>query len=155
MHAGRTRVALNAHLLSGRASYRSAGIHHYIDRLLRHLPAADPAFEYTVFTGEGEPHMPGAVVRRSALPTGRTWVRILWEQLAQPLAVARLRPALLHSLAFVSPLAAPCPTVVTVYDLSFRLTPDKFRPAQRLYLSAFTAHACRRARRVLAISEST
>jgi glycosyltransferase involved in cell wall biosynthesis len=44
---------------------------------------------------------------------------------------------------------------VTVYDLSFRLTPQRFRPAQRLYLSAFTAVSCRRARRVLAISEST
>jgi glycosyltransferase involved in cell wall biosynthesis len=42
-----------------------------------------------------------------------------------------------------------------VYDLSFRVTPDRFRPAQRLYLSAFTAASCRRARRVLAISEST
>ena len=59
------------------------------------------------------------------------------------------------SLAFVSPLANPVPAVVTVYDLSFRLTPERFPAAQRLYLSAFTAHSCRRARRVIAISEST
>jgi glycosyltransferase involved in cell wall biosynthesis len=150
-------VALNAHLLSGRASYRSAGIHHYIDNLLRGLPAADPDFRYTVFVGEGKPEMNGAEIRRTALPTRQPIVRILWEQLAQPFALRRARPDLLHSLAFVSPVIAPCPSVVTVYDLSFRLSPNRFqqRAAQRLYLSAFTAHSCRRARRVIAISEST
>jgi glycosyltransferase involved in cell wall biosynthesis len=150
-------VALNAHLLAGGASYRSAGIHQYIDNLLRHLPAADPDLSYTVFVSEGEPVMPGAMVQRTALPTGNPLVRVLWEQLFQPVALWRARPDLLHSLAFVSPVVAPCPSIVTVYDLSFKLTPDKFRQrrAQRLYLSAFTAHSCRRARRVIAISEST
>ena len=150
-------VALNAQLLAGRASYRSAGIHQYIDNLLRCLPAAGPDFRYTVFAGEGEPVMPGAMVQRTALPTGNPLVRVLWEQLFQPVALWRARPDLLHSLAFVSPVVAPCPSIVTVYDLSFKLAPDKFlqRPAQRLYLSAFAAHSCRRARRVIAISEST
>ena len=150
-------VALNAQLLAGRASYRSAGIHQYIDNLLRCLPAADPDFRYTVFVGEGEPVMPGAMVQRTALPTGNPLVRVLWEQLFQPVALRRARPDLLHSLAFVSPVVATCPSIVTVYDLSFKLTPDRFRqrPVQRLYLSAFAAHSCRRARRVIAISEST
>jgi glycosyltransferase involved in cell wall biosynthesis len=148
-------VALNAHLLAGRASYRSAGIHQYIAGLLRHLPAADPDFRYTVFVGAGEPDMPGAHIRRSALPTHNRLARIFWEQCIQPLALLGPRPDLLHSLAFVSPLVNPAPAVVTVYDLSFRLTPDRFPAAQRLYLSAFTAHSCRRARRVIAISEST
>lgn len=155
MADGAPHVALNAQLLFGLASYRSAGIHHYIDCLLRGLPQAGPELRFTVFAGAGQVVMPGANVRRTALPTARPWVRILWEQLLQPLEVARLRPDLLHSLAFVSPFLSPCPTVVTVYDLSFKLTPDHFRPSQRLYLSAFTAHSCRRARRVLAISEST
>ncbi|MGH2522305.1 MAG: glycosyltransferase, partial [Anaerolineales bacterium] len=150
-------VALNAHLLAGRASYRSAGIHHYLDNLLRHLPAADPNFHYTVFVGQGQPDMPGAAIQRSRLPTAHPLGRIVWEQVIQPFALWRARPHLLHSLAFVSPLVAPCPTVVTVYDLSFKLTPHPFaqRPAQRLYLSRFTAHSVRRARRVIAISEST
>ncbi len=152
-------VALNAHLLSGRASYRSTGIHQYIDNLLRCLPAADPDFRYTVFVGEGRPEMPGAIVRRTALPTRHPILRILWEQLWQPFALQRVRPDLLHSLAFVSPVMASCPSVVTVYDLSFKLSPPtgKFqqRAAQRLYLSIFTAHACRRAHRVIAISAST
>ncbi len=155
MLARRAHVALNAQLLFGGASYRSAGIHHYIANLLRRLPAADAGFRYTAFAGAGAPDLPGLDLRRTRLPTQRPWLRILWEQWLQPLALARVRPDLLHSLAFVSPLLAGRPAVVTVYDLSFRLMPEKFPPAQRLYLNSFTAHSARRARRVIAISEST
>jgi glycosyltransferase involved in cell wall biosynthesis len=148
-------LALNAHLLYGVASYRCAGIHQYIFNTLQSLPEAGPEFDFTVFVGAGQPVMARARIERSRWPTQRPLARILWEQLAQPLALARLRPDLLHSLAFASPLLNPVPAVVTVYDLSFRLFPRNFPTAQRLYLSALTAHSCRRARRVLAISEST
>lgn len=148
-------IALNAHLLAGRASYRSAGIHHYIANLLPHLPGADPRLRYTVLVGEGRPHLPGATIQHSAWPTTHPLSRIAWEQLAQPLILGRLRPDLAHALAFVAPVLSSCPAVVTVYDLSFRLMPERFLPAQRLYLSIFTAHSCRRARRVIAISQST
>ena len=157
MTASPAHIALNAQLLCGRATYRSAGIHNYIDNLLKHLPEADPDLRFTVFVGEGQPQMPPerAAVRRTRLPTSRPLARIFWEQCLQPLELGRAQPDLLHSLAFVSPVIAPCPTVVTVYDLSFRLFPERFLPAQRLYLSAFTSFSCRRARRVIAISEST
>jgi glycosyltransferase involved in cell wall biosynthesis len=152
-------VALNAHLLFGGASYRSAGIHQYIFNLLKELPEAAPEFDFTVFAGSetfaGQPEMARARLERSRWPTQRPFVRILWEQFVQPLALARLRPHLLHSLAFASPLLNPAPAVVTVYDLSFRLFPRNFPAAQRLYLGAITAHSCRRARRVMAISQST
>src|SRR6185436_16675721 len=69
--------------------------------------------------------------------------------------LARVQPDLLHSLAFVLPVGVAYPSVVTVYDLSFKHTPDRFSSTRRLYLSMFTAHACRRARRVITISEST
>jgi glycosyltransferase involved in cell wall biosynthesis len=157
MSVSPAHIALNAQLLCGRASYRSAGIHNYIDHLLKHLPAADPDLRFTVFVGEGQPQMPPdrATVRRTRLPTIRPAARIFWEQWVQPFELIRARPDLVHSLAFVSPFFAPCPAVVTVYDVSFKLFPERFLPAQRLYLSAFTAHSCRRARRVIAISQST
>jgi hypothetical protein len=46
------RIGLNAQLLSGATSYRSAGIHHYIDRLLHHLPAAGEGLELVVFANQ-------------------------------------------------------------------------------------------------------
>ncbi len=147
-------IGLNAHLLSGQAGYRRAGIHGYIANLLAGLPAADPDLRYTAFVGSGEPPAhPHMTVRRSRLPTAHPLTRIVWEQLAQPWQLGGLD--LLHSLAFVSPLLGRCPAVVTVYDLSFLRYPERLPAARRLYLRLFTGLSCRRARRVIAISHST
>lgn len=153
-------VGLNAHLLSGRANYRSAGIHHYLYNLLAHLPSAAPDLRLTVYLGEGQVDLGGTgggsvQVKRSGWPTGRPEARIAWEQLRLPWAAQRDRLDLLHAPGFVAPLAAPCPLVVTVYDLSFLRYPAYFRLPNRLYLRLFTGLSCRRARRVIAISHST
>ncbi len=42
-------VGINAHLLSGQANYRRAGIHTYIEQVLLHLPQDE--IDYTVFAG--------------------------------------------------------------------------------------------------------
>lgn len=62
---------------------------------------------------------------------------------------------LLHGLAFATPLASACPTVVTVHDLSFLRFPDAFRRFNRLYLGAVTRVSTRKAARVITVSEST
>ena len=152
-------VGLNAHLLSGQASYRSAGIHHYLYNLLAHLPAAAPDLRLTVFVGEANfveaQHAASIRVRRSRWPTGRPPIRVAWEQLALPWLARQERLDLLHSLAFVSPVLTSCPAIVTAYDLSFLRYPAYFRPANRLYLRMLTGLSCRRARQVIAISSST
>jgi glycosyltransferase involved in cell wall biosynthesis len=148
------RVGVNAHLLSRQASYRSAGVHGYIFNLLRNLPAVEEGsnLRYSVFVGEGQLHETGPLTLvRSRWPTGRPVVRILWEQLALPWA----KLDLLHTAAFVSPLVPPAPTVVTVYDLSFLHCPTAFGRGRRAYLHLMTRLSCRRARRIIAISEST
>lgn len=85
----------------------------------------------------------------------RPVVRIAWEQLVQPVVLTSHQVDLLHALAYVSPLAWAGPTIVTVLDLSFILYPEQFRPLNRLYLNLFTRLSVRRAREVIAISEST
>ncbi|MCC7210046.1 MAG: glycosyltransferase, partial [Anaerolineae bacterium] len=149
-------VGLNAHLLAspGSRNYRRAGIHGYMTGLLEHLPAAAPDWRFTVFAGEGEPprDLPYRV-RRSRWRTGRPLARILWEQLAQPWQLGGLD--LVHEMAFVAPLVMPRPFVVTVYDLTFVRYPERLPASRRLYLQAMTGLSCRRARRVLAISQST
>lgn len=149
-------VGLNAHLLSLGRNYRAAGINWYIYSLLRHLPWVAGHYRYTAFLSERRfsPEPPLAV-SLSCLPTVRAPVRIFWEQAIQPMALRRARVDLLHAMAFVSPLLLPCPAVVTVYDLSFLRFPESFRPLNRLYLRLFTGLSVRRARRVIAISEST
>lgn len=152
-------VGLNAHLLSRQAGYRRGGIHNYIQQLLGHLPAADPSLRVTVFTSqkrEGQKNGPDALDwRTSRWSTGRPWVRIAWEQLVQPWALLRAGVDLLHGLAFVSPLVTTVPAVITVHDLSFLRFPERFRPANRFYLSMLSRLSCRRARRVIAVSQAT
>jgi glycosyltransferase involved in cell wall biosynthesis len=149
-------IGLNAHLLSLRRSYRGAGISWYIINLLKNLRLVSPDFLwYSAFLSDRAFCESSLLLHFSRWPTHRPVVRILWEQFMQPMALRRAKVDLLHALAFVAPLAAPCPFVVTVYDLSFLRYPETFRPFNRWYLSRFTAHSVRRAKAVITISEST
>jgi len=164
-------IGLNAHLLSLTETYRGAGINWYIRNLLTHLPRVDHHNRYTAFlsdrrftpstgpstsSGQGSGHCgSGLTLRLSRLPTSRPVVRILWEQAIQPLALRKERVDLLHALAFVVPLFSSCPSVVTVYDLSFLLYPEGFKGSKRFYLGLFTRLSARKARRIIAISQST
>jgi glycosyltransferase involved in cell wall biosynthesis len=147
-------IGLNAHLLSSQTGYRRAGIHGYIYNLLGALPTAEPAWQYVAFVGEGHPpDHPALHVRRSRINTATPSRRIVWEQLAQPWQLGGLD--LVHEMAFVAPVIMPCPFVVTVYDLSFIRYPERLPRMRRLYLRLFTRLSCNRARRVMAISQST
>src|SRR5690606_35712800 len=114
MQPAERHIALNAHLLTAQAGYRSARINGYIANLLR-------ALRYTVLAGPQAalPDDPRLTVRRSAWRTARPLARIAWEQLAQPLALAQTGPDLSHQLAFVAPVFSRVPFVVTIYDISF------------------------------------
>ena len=152
----RPHVGLNAQLLSGSAGYRSAGIHGYIAQLLQWLPVADAGLRYTAFANRAAAALVGQLpVRSTRWPTMRPWGRLVWEQLFQPLVARQAGLDLLHGLAFVSPLAQPCPTVVTIHDLSFTLFPDLFRGANAAYLRLFTRLSCGRATCIIADSENT
>jgi glycosyltransferase involved in cell wall biosynthesis len=145
-------VAINAHLLSSQAGYRSAGVHHYIYQLLHHLEQTDD-LHYTVLVGEGQisPNTSLSLLQ-SRWPTGRVSVRVLWEHLAQPWVLRRIKADLVHGPVFVAPLIGTCPTVITIHDLSFIRLPRLFRPGNRLYLTAMTRLSARRARRLIAVS---
>lgn len=147
-------IGLNAHLLSSQMSYRRAGIHTYISGVLDHLPALEPAWQFTAMVGEGTPPAhDNLTVRRSRLNTARPLNRILWEQIAQPAQLGDFD--LVHELAFVAPVLMPRPFVVTVYDLTFVRYPERLPVSRRLYLQTMTRVTCQRARRVIAISNST
>lgn len=152
-----SKVGLNAHLLSLTQTYRSAGINGYIYQLLNRLPdGTAPGAELGFVAYLHDPNFrppQGLQVVRSRWDTTNPWRRILWEQSA--LAAASRELDLLHCLAFAAPLAAACPTIVTVHDLSFLRFPEAFRRTNRTYLSLFTRLSVRRAARVITGSEST
>ena len=153
----RYKVGLSALLLSPQGgTYRQAGIHSYIQGILSNLPAEHPALGYTALVAAGAADFGSALRRRNVSPAPRRpLVRILWEQFVQPLVCNYERFDLLHAMAFVAPLLAALPTVVTIYDLTFQKLPQNFRAANRAYLGLFARLSCRRAARVIAISHST
>ncbi len=150
-------IGLNAHLLSLSRSYRSAGINWYIYSLLRHLPTGGDHHSYTVFLGDKKAReaFPGMKTKTTPLPTSNPMVRIFWEQVVQPMQLLSERIDLLHSLAFVQPVILPCAGIVTIYDLSFILFPERLQAWRRLYLRWGTQYSARRAKRIIAISGST
>ncbi len=149
------KIGLNAHLHSQQAGYRSAGIKGYIANLLRHLPASAPDhWQFEALVGAANSAEFRRVrLSRSVLDTQSPLRRIIWEQTLQPLKLRQFD--LYHALAFVAPVVLTAPMVATVYDLSFLRFPERLSPARRLYLRHMTALTCSRARRVLAISQST
>lgn len=155
MKDSRLRVGINAHLLSGEAGYRRAGIHQYIAQVLRHLPVNE-GLELVVFTRHEADFLrrEGFTAVSTTWPTEKRTARIVWEQAVWPWQARQHRLDLLHSTAFVTPLFSRCPAVITVYDLSFLHFPDRFPASQRWYLTTQTRRSCRRARRVITISES-
>lgn len=148
------RIGINAHLLSGKHGYRRAGIHHYIAQVLQNLPR-DERLEHLIFSG-----FEGQWARddfRRVLPpwdTEQPVKRIAWEQFIWPWDARKYQLNLMHSMAFVTPFWQPCPTMITVYDLSFIHFPETFPALQRRYLQSQTRRSCRWAARVVTISES-
>ncbi len=153
MNHSAPRIAISAPLLAAAGSYRSAGIHTYIQQSLQHLPEADPALHLILFTAHPPAELPSAIeVQRPRWNTDRPAWRILWEQLALPAAVRRTQADVLHATAFVAPLVRVRPTVLTIYDVSFALFPQFFRGFNQAYLRAGTRWSARRAQRIIVIS---
>ncbi len=152
-------VGINAHLLTFSQGYRNAGVGRYIYYLLRALAERDDGTRYTVFCHDapapGDPAR-GANMRfvTSRLDTIEPKRRIAYEQAVLPFLLPG-RVDLLHAPVNVVPLLATVPSVVTIHDLIFMVMPERYLPAKRRYLEAFTRRTVRVARHVIADSENT
>ena len=148
-------MALNAQLVSGEASYRSAGIHAYILNLLRELQP-DDRLRYLALTGpRALPDDITMPIKPSRFPTHHPALRILWEQTCLPWELTRLKADLLHAPAFIGPLLSPCPQVLTILDLGFIRHPEFFQRSKGMYLRTLTRLSARRAAAILTISHFT
>lgn len=153
-------IGINAQLLTFSRSYRNAGSAAYIYQLLRRLPELGSAHRFMIFTNAARDQIsarvqPGFRYVRSRLDTERPAKRILWEQTALPYHIAARKLDLIHGTLNVLPLARRIPGVVTIHDVSFLLFPERFLPAKRRYLSAFTRWSARGAAKVMVSSNNT
>lgn len=152
-------VAINAHLLSSAAGYRSAGVSNYSRHLLTALGkmVCDGATPHrlTAFLHAEEFSAAGISLVRGAARLEQPAYRIGWEQSVLPWQLMCLEADVVHGLVNVLPLATRRPGVVTVHDLSFLQLPELFPPYKRAYLTALCRASVARARQVIAVSRQT
>lgn len=132
------------------------GIGSYVAALVRHVPSMAPEWSWAVLvTSEG----------REMLPPLPTNVRVLHveakgyslrEQVVLPWKLWALRPRLVHIPHYVIPLAFPGKMVVTVHDIIHVLFPEFLpKPVGYTYATFMIRAALTRARRVIAVSQTT
>lgn len=157
------RIAVNAHLLSDQATYRSAGVSNYSAELLKALGtlltelslSPQHPLELTAYLHAAHFDAPGVHLVRTRLPLENPLARIAWEQTVLPIHLRRQRADLVHGLVNVLPLAARCPGVVTVHDLAFVRTPGALPPLKRAYLTLLCRASAARAAQIIAVSSQT
>ena len=151
------RVGVNAlYLIPGGVG----GTEVYLRCLLKALAEIDRDNLYVVFTNRETdaaiaPSQPNFQVAQQPVRATVRPARILWEQAALPLALARRRVDVLLNPGFTSPIVCACPAVTVFHDLQHKRHPENFRwfdlPFWRLLLWA----AAHRSKLVLSDSEAT
>lgn len=86
---------------------------------------------------------------------GSSLRKAVWTQIAMPRLLRRLSADLLHSLQFVAPLRAPCPTVVTVYDLGYLHHGHTTEEPRRTFYRWLVPRSLRTASAVACVSDAT
>lgn len=151
-HALEPLVAYNAALLSEPYS----GVEVMIDETLRAL-ARHGTLPYRVYRSRGNvrswPPCERMQVSADCPSVHSRLRRILWEQAALPCRLLRDGVRVLHAPAYVAPLRARCPVVLTVHDLHVFTHPRGCTLANRLHYRLFMPVSIRRAAAIVVYSE--
>lgn len=125
----------------------------YWVELVRALISREDDCRYILFTDRRLP--------AGALPEGQRWKEVVlsakssrvWSLVRFPLACKRLHAHVAHMQYTVSPLFT-IPTVTTIHDVSYFINPEWFSTKDRTLLRASVPASCKRAKRVIAVSET-
>ncbi|HRW06505.1 MAG TPA: glycosyltransferase family 1 protein [Caldilineaceae bacterium] len=159
------------------AKQLTTGSGHYLEQLLRHLPAVmGEAGMSASAGGAGQAHklslllpFPHRAYRLTAIHTTYPAVEVIgvrlpplpgqlrklcWEQIAVPLAARRLDADLLWVPYWAAPLWQPCPVIVTVHDIIHRILPAYHGGIlQRLY-TQLVSYTAQRAAAMITVSHA-
>src|ERR1700694_5699884 len=83
----------------------------------------------------------------------RAATSLFWNHFYFPHLLRKKRFDLIHSPAFVIPFRCPCPSVVTVLDLSFLMFPAQFEQRWQTYIKTIMPSVLRTVSGVICISE--
>jgi glycosyltransferase involved in cell wall biosynthesis len=151
------KKSFNAHLLSLAPNYRNTGISLYIKNLLKAIDSYN--YKLTLFhsTPEAVKMFKNFEHCVSKLPTSNPNIRILWEQLIQPLQLSLKKIDLLHCPMHVIPLLkiSKTKTVITIHDLANFKYPMFYQGNKQKYLTYMTELSAKRADKIIAASKNT
>lgn len=134
------------------------GTETYARSLITALARQDSENEYAVFLSKEAADLditPAPNFRRVVCPVMamQRAARYSWEQAVLPLQLLRENPALVHSLGYVSPLAARGPQVVTVHDVNYLGHKGRRTAVGRRAFRFFVERTVKRADKVITVSE--
>jgi glycosyltransferase involved in cell wall biosynthesis len=150
------RIGVNAlYLIPGGVG----GTEIYLRNLLAALARDDRTNEYFVLTnretGDLAPAAPDMVALPQPVAARFRPARILWEQAAVPIAVARRRFDVLFNPGFTAPLVCSCPQVTVFHDLQHKRHPEYFRWFDLPFWNLLLSISARRSTRLIAVSQAT
>lgn len=135
------------------------GVPWSVVELVRALSAVERGAGFVLATDHPElfPFLDDAAEWRVvACGTGTgTRARVAWTQLGLPKLAGELGADLLHVPTFPVPMIAPCPMVVTIHDVAFRLFPRTVERGRRWWYRMLLPLSLSRVKRVLVNSRTT
>ncbi|MCS6859537.1 MAG: glycosyltransferase family 4 protein [Abditibacteriales bacterium] len=147
------RIGIDGSLLYGKYS----GVEYAIWNLLKSLAKAESGDEFIVyvphdFRSDCEFPANWRFVR-TRFDGGQKLLRVLWQQLVLPRLMLKDQLDIFHAPAYVMPLRAPVPTVLTVYDAIAFTHPQFCTLANRLHYRRVMPPSLQKARRVIVPSQ--
>jgi len=142
------------------AVHRRAGLGRYAESLARALrPELGDRLAFFYNREQGIATLTGleGVPARTVALGYKPWRMLVWLGQMGRISFERLIPdaELFHAAEHLLLPIRGCPTVLTVHDLIFRHLPEHHKPLNRWYLRWALPLYCRRADRVIAVSEAT
>ncbi|MEO0079237.1 MAG: glycosyltransferase family 1 protein [candidate division WOR-3 bacterium] len=140
----------------------------YVYQLALHLPRLAPEFEFLLLLDrrlqEGDLPTgcrqvligrPFSTQSQSKSGIGAQLLSLYWMNVLVPQVLRRERVDVFHGTNFALPLFTSGCFVATVHDLIYARVPGAFEPKYEKYLSCLVPRSVHRARRVIAVSETT
>ena len=139
----------------------TGGTETYARAVLPRLVAQWPEARFTIFCGRElgselreQPWAPDVKVVTLPVSSNTRIRRTLAEQLLLPVALKRARIDVVHSLASVTPVLAPCRTVTTIHDVNYKREPDAHTGLMARGMSVLVPAAARKSRRIVVSAKS-
>ncbi len=136
------------------------GVGRSVLELIRALAAEDHSLDFAVLTTVPDQFdFLAGNDRWRVIPCpgarGGTLRKALYTQFMVPRICRRIGARLLHSLQFMGTLGAPCPTVVTVHDLTWLDHPETIEQPRLAYYRILAKRVLGSAERIVANSQTT